>query len=423
MIQDTSGQDRHLAAPPRRVRQSWLVAGAALVAAGLLGASVARDWMSGSRSIDAGRVRIAEVERGTLVRDIAADGRLVAANSPTLYAIAAGTVDLQIVAGDVVEQGQPLAVIDSPELKSRLAQEEATLAGLEAAVGHAGLEIRQGRAEAQKLIDQAEIDRQSAARDLERIEKAFRAGAMSEIDMLKARDELTKAEIALAHARTDAALSTEGLGFDLDAKRLELDRQKALTAELGRQVDALTLRAPFDGQVGQVMVPQYANVAASAPVLSVVDLTEFELEIRVPESFARDLAVGMPATIGSGARTFAGTVRSVSPEVVGGEVVSRLRFTGDMPGGMRQNQRLSARIVLDEKPDALMVERGAFLASGGGSVAWVVRDGIAERRAIRTGISSLDAVEILDGLEPGERIVVSATDAFGDAERVRIAGL
>ena len=64
-----------------------------------------------------------------------------------------------------------------------------------------------------------------------------------------------------------------------------------------RQVAALTLRAPFDGQVGQVQVAQRANVAQNAPVLSVVDLSEFEVEIRVPESFARDLGIGMPAQI------------------------------------------------------------------------------------------------------------------------------
>ena len=69
-----------------------------------------------------------------------------------------------------------------------------------------------------------------------------------------------------------------------------------------RQVDALTLRAPFDGQVGQVQVAQRANVAQNAPVLSVVDLSEFEVEIRIPESFARDLGIGMPAQIRSSRR-------------------------------------------------------------------------------------------------------------------------
>jgi HlyD family secretion protein len=113
----------------------------------------------------------------------------------------------------------------------------------------------------------------------------------------------------------------------------------------------------------------------------------------------------------------------VSPEVVNGEVNARLRFAdGKQPPGLRQNQRLSARIVLDTRPDTLMVERGPFLEQDGGRFAYVVQDGSAVRRPIETGVSSLGAVEILSGLEPGERVVVSGSDQFDSAERVRISG-
>ena len=99
-------------------------------------------WSAGSRSYDASRIRIAEVKRGDLVRDISADGRVITANSPTLYAIAGGTVSLQVVAGDAVKKGQALAVIDSPELRSKLVQEESTLASMEAEASRAQLDAR-----------------------------------------------------------------------------------------------------------------------------------------------------------------------------------------------------------------------------------------------------------------------------------------
>ena len=109
--------------------------------------------------------------------------------------------------------------------------------------------------------------------------------------------------------------------------------------------------------------------------------------------------------------------------MVNGEVNGRLRFDGKQPPGLRQNQRLSARIVLDTRRDVLMVERGPFVEQGGGRTAYVVDgDGAAVRRAIRTGVSSLNAVEILDGLQPGDRVVVSGSDQFGDAERIRLTG-
>ncbi|WP_140909902.1 efflux RND transporter periplasmic adaptor subunit [Cognatiluteimonas lumbrici] len=420
-IRDTSGQDRPVAASSAagRQRRQWLAyaGGGALVL--LLAGWLLSGWAAGSRSVDASRLRIAEVRRGDLVRDISAEGRVIAANSPTLYAVAGGTVTLHVVAGDVVEKGDALAEIDSPELRSRLAQEEATLASLEAEASRAALDAQLARSAARRTLDQALIQRQAAARDLERNTRAYEGGAVAQVDVARAEDALKSAEIGLQHARQDSALQDRGAGLDVRNKKLLADRQRAVVAELQRQVDALTLRAPFDGQVGQVQVQQRANVAQNAPVLGVVDLTRFEVEIRVPESFARDLAIGMPAQLASGrGEPFAAEVSAVSPEVVNGEVTARLRFKDGQPPGLRQNQRMSARILLDTRRDVLMVDRGPFLEQGGGASAWVMDGDVAVKRPIRTGASSLGAVEIVEGLQEGDRVVVSGSDLFGDAERV-----
>jgi HlyD family secretion protein len=425
-IRDTSAQDRPLqsaadSASKAKRRRVLAIAAGAIGLVLVLGWLVS-GWAGGSRSFDGSRVRIATVTRGDLVRDINADGRVIAANSPTLYAIAGGTVALDVVAGDAVKKGQALAEIDSPELRSQLAQEQATLAGLEAEASRAALDAQITRSNARKAFDQASIDRQAAERDLERNQRAYEGGAVAQIDVARAQDALKKAELGLASARTDYSLLGEGAGLDLRNKKLLAERQRAVVAELQRQVDALTLRAPFDGQVGQVMIAQRQNVAANAPVLSVVDLSVFEVEIKVPESFARDLAIGMPAQVTGPTGTLDAQVSAVSPEVVDGEVAARLRFTSKQPPGLRQNQRLSARILLDTRKNVLMVERGPFLEQGGGNSAYVMDGSSAVKRAIRTGASSLDAVEILDGAKEGDRIVVSGADAFGDSQKVRISG-
>ncbi|MEH6415810.1 efflux RND transporter periplasmic adaptor subunit [Pseudomonas sp. CGJS7] len=424
-IRDTSAQDRPVASAQdgRRRRNRLLSISAGVAAVGLAG-WLLLGWSAAGRSVSSERLRIAEVKRGDLVRDIAADGRVIAANSPVLYAIAGGSVDLKVVAGDVVKKGQVLAEIDSPELRSKLAQEQATLASLEAEASRAELDGELARSTAQKLLDQAQIDRVAAQRDLERYQRAFDGGAVAKVDVAKAQDDLKKADIGLSHARDDIGRQGRSASLDARNKRLLADRQRAIAVEAQRQVDALTLRAPFDGQVGQVQVAQRANVAINDPVLSVVDLSVFEVEIKVPESFARDLAIGIPAQITSGTgEPFAAQISAVSPEVVAGEVVSRLRFKDKQPPGLRQNQRLSARIVLDTRRNALMVERGPFLEQSGGTSAYVVVDGVATRRPIRTGVSSLSNVEILEGLQPGERIVVSGSDQFKNEATVQLSGL
>lgn len=420
MIRDTSAQDQTLsshATPAPWKRWLW-PAVAALVVLVAIGFA-ARAWLGASRSYDSARVRIAEVTRGDMVRDIAADGRVIAANNPVLYAISAGNVNLKVVAGDVVKQGQELAVIDSPELRSKLAQEQATLAGLQAEASRATLDATLARATAQKDTDQAVIERQAAVRDLERYKRGFDGGAVPQVDVAKAEDTVKKSDIQLEHARKDAMLKAQGADLDARNKRLLADRQRAVVTEVERQVDALTLRAPFDGQVGQVQATQHTNVVANAPILGVVDLSRFEIEIKVPESFARELTIGMPAQLTGGSGQFAGEISAVSPEVVAGEVNARIRFADKQPQGLRQSQRMQARVLLDTRRNALKIERGPFVEQGNG-YAYVMDGSHAVRRPVKLGVSSLGEVEILSGLQPGDRVVVSGSDLFGDAERVSV---
>ena len=421
MIRDTSGQDRLLRKPEvaRRLRRWWPHA---LVVIGVVAGIgyVAKGWLGATQSFDRSGLRIATVTRGTLVRDVVADGRVVAANSPTLYAIAAGTVDFRVRAGDKVTREQTLASISSPELQSRLTQEQATLAGLEAAVGRGGLDVEHGRANAQKLIAQSEIDRQTAAREAQINQQMYSRGVIPELEWRRSEDQLKKAEVAVGHARIEAGLLAKELAFDLGTKQQNADRQRAVVAELARQVAALEIKSPVDGQVGQWLVAQRATVAANAPIVSVVDLGAFELEIKVPDSFARDLAIGMASEIRAGTVSYPGRVRSVSPEVVDGNVATRLEFGDKRPEGLRQNQRLQARILIEEKPNVLKVERGAFYDAGGGNSAYVMEGDMAVRSTIHTGAVSLDAVEITGGAQVGDKIVVAGADRFGTAPRVRI---
>ena len=421
-IRDTSAQDvAKSSAEVTRQRKRLYVA---LVVIGLVVVAlvwwIGRNWLSGTQSVSADRLRISEVSRGDLVRDIAADGRVIAANSPTLYAISAGTVNLRVVAGDTVKVGDLLAEVDSPELRSRLAQEAATLASLEGEARRSALDARLARSNARKLLDQARVEQLSANRELQRNQRGFDGGAVPQVDLARAQDAVKKATIGLAHAQEDAGLQGAAAGLDATNKVALAERQRAVVNELHRQIEALSIRAPFDGQVGQVFVSPRQNVAVNAPILSVVDLSRLEVEIKVPESFARDLAIGMPAQLTSNNRTVQANVAAVSPEVVSGEVSARIRFAqGQQPPELRQNQRMSARILLDTRRNVLMAERGPSLDAGT-SHAWVVHGDIAGRQPVQTGAASLNAIEIRSGLKAGDRVIVSGAEDFKPDQRLRI---
>ena len=421
-IRDTSATDRII---EKRVNKKKLAiyAGVGVVVLLLLAWLVpgAIRLMGAGSSVSASRLQVATVERGDFVRDIAADGRVVAAVSPTLYANAGGAVVLKVHAGDKVQKGQVLAVIASPELTNKLAQEQNNEDAMQVAYQQAKIDANQQRSKLRETFENAKIDAQSAERDLARYQVAFNKGAVSKLDVDRHQDSLEKARIQLRHARDNLGMDDSSLALEVQAKKLAYERQKLLVADLVRQVDDLNVRSPVDGQVGQLFIAQTATVPKDAKLLTVVDLSALEVQVNVPESFARDLASGMPAVISGNGRDWKGAVSAISPEVVNGEVVARVRFEGDKPQQLRQNQRLSVRILLDKRDNVLTVARGSFVDESGGRYAYVVRDGIAYKTPVTLGPSSIDKVEILQGLKAGDKVVISGTSDFNGAAKVAIS--
>ncbi|WP_339826922.1 efflux RND transporter periplasmic adaptor subunit [uncultured Arenimonas sp.] len=420
MIRDTSAQDRSLSqAQAPRSRKPLYLAGAAVMAVVFVGWLLS-GWLGSAGAVSAERLRFAEVSRGLLVRDAAVNGRVVAAVSPTLYAPAGGTVTLKTNAGDSVKRGDVMAVVDSPELQNELQREKATLAQLEAEVARQRILARKSSLLAQREADDAEVTRLAALRDLQRAERGFELGAIAKVDFLRAQDAMASADIRSKHAGTAAQLEAQDVALGLKTQEQLLERQRLLAANLERRVDELNVRSPVDGVIGTLNVADRAVVAPNAPLMTVVDLSRLEVELEMPESYAKDLGLGMTAEVRVGATNATGKVSAISPEVVGNQVLARVRFDGEQPPGLRQNQRLSARVLFEEKPDVVKVARGPFVEQHGGRHAYVVEDGIAVRRPIVLGATSVGEVEILEGLQPGERIVISGTDNFEDAERVAI---
>jgi HlyD family secretion protein len=420
MIRDTSEQDT-LIAPPRgrlaRRRATWLAAALALAA---VCAALLAGWRGSEASVSAARLRIAPVTRGTLVRDTAVNGRVVAAVSPTLYAKAAATVNLRVAAGDTVKQGQVLATLESPDLSDALKREISTVEQLKAEVARQQILARKQKLLAQKEADTAEIERLSAQRTMERYDSVGQVGIIEKIRYQSAKDALQSAAIRARHASQAAVLEGEDVQLALKTKLGELERAYLALAEARRRVDELEVRAPVDGFVGTLNVQHRMVVAQNAPLMTLVDLSRLEVEIEVPETYVADLGLGMRAEIALPGGTAGGKLSALSPEVVKNMVLARVRFDGVQPTGLRQSQRVTARLLIEEKPNVLLLPRGPFVEQDGGRVAWVMRDGVAVRTPVTIGATSLAAVEILSGLRQGEQVVIAGTDAFGTATRVAV---
>lgn len=395
-------------------RQRWFYAsiagGIALV---LIAGWIIRAWANSSHIISADRLHIVTVTSGPFVRDVAAQGTVIAAVNPTLFSVAPGTVSYSVRAGDTVTKGQALATLDSPELNNEYQRERATLDGLNAALARQEIEIRRQLLTSKQQADLAQVSITAAERELKRAQWAWDQRAMSERDYKRSIDDVSTAKLNFEHARDNAGLDRDSVVLDMRTRRLERDRQALVVDNLKREVDELTVRSPVNGMVANLGQAEKARIAVAAPVVTVVDLSALELEFEVAETYARDIKSGMSAEITLNGRTEPGMVTSISPEVRQNQVTGRVRFSKGQPEGLRQNERASLRIVLDQREHVLKFERGSMIDESTRYV-YVMRGDHAVRMPVQLGAASVSEVEILHGLQAGDRVIVSDTRDFND---------
>ncbi len=424
MIREPLSQDAKLApnavAKFKRVRQIRFSV-FALIGVVLIGGAIVlfNAWRASSQSVNASRIRTAVVARGTLVRDASVNGKVVAAVSPTLFSTAVSTVNLKANAGDTVKKGDVLAELESPDLTDALKREQANTEQLEAEVARQQIQSKKQKLTARRDADQAEIERVSAKRAFERVQ-AVGVGIVSKVDFLKAEDALKSAEIRAKHAEAATELEGQNVELELKTKLSQLQNQRLVYGNAKRRVDELKLRAPMDGFIGTLSVANRSVVPANTPIMTLVDLSQLEIELEIPETYVGDLGIGMRVEIEIVGVKHMGTLSAISPEVVKSQVLARVRFKDVQPAGLRQNQRISARILIEEKPNVVLVQRGSFVEQGGGKLAYVMEGNIAVRRTVKLGATSIAAVEILEGLREGDAVVVSGSEVFENAERVLV---
>ena len=419
-MRGTESQDRVVAAPRNRgayLRRYGVAAG---IAAALLLLVVwsARAWLSSEKVIPRDRLRTAVVERGPFVRDVAATGIVVAAISPTLFAEAPGTIIYKVRAGDSVRAGDVLGTVESAALTNQYEQERATLASIEASLNRQAIEVRRTILKSSQDTDLAKVQITAAEREFKRAKDAWAIHAIPERDFERARDDVETAKLNYTHATETGGLEKDSLQLELRSQRAQRDAQALKVGRLRERVDALTLKSPVAGMVATLSQAERAQVAENAPLVTVVDLTALEIEFQVSESYANEIRSGMNAEIALDGRQFTGAVAGISPDVRNAQVTGRVRFAAQ-PKGLRQNQRASVRIVLDERNDVLKVARSPFSDSDS-KFAYVVQDDAAVRTPVEFGAAAIGEIEIRSGLKVGDTVVLSDMRDYKDAPSVLI---
>lgn len=414
MIKDTSAQDVQVKAPISYKKYAIITAIVFIVLSTI--AYIFFTSHSAKSSISRSKVQIAKVHVKALIRDIAASGKIVAANAPQIYSPERGFIDLKVKAGDTVKQGDTLALLQSPELTNELKQQESVLKRLEGEQQRQHLQARRQTLTLNKTLDMAQVELNAAERENRRAQLSIQKHLISQIDLEKAVDDLSRARLTYKHAQQEVLLAKDTLAFELQAAKSDVTRQQLIVDDLIRKVRNLSIKATVTGIVGNLLVQQKAAVTQSQPLMTLVDLSNFEAELQVPESYANELGLGMEVELKLGNETVMGNLSAISPEVNNREVTARVRFKG-VTNNIRQNQRLTARILLDNREGVMQVKRGAFMQQGG-IIAYKVDGNIAKRIPITIGATSINAVELLSGLKENDEIIISSYSDFKQANTI-----
>lgn len=420
MINEPSGQDQVIQSSAKKSKHKVAIAGLACALLGWFSMPTLSQWAGGVPSFEEKSMMSSKVFKGTLVRDIAVSGKLVAANAPTLYSTESGQVTLTAKPGDKVAKNDVVATLASPELKATIAQEQSKLARLKIEASRGELIDSEAQLDLERSLDTAQVRLNASTRELERAQVSFEKQVISQLDYVTTKDAKLEAELFYQHAKKRVELAKKRLSFENQTRQFSVKSQQLVVNELERRKSELAIRAPVAGIVGNWLVQQKERVAVSQAIMTIVDLSQYEAELNVPEFYADDLGLGLQVSLKIAGNTLTGQVSSISPEVKGSQVMVRVRVDANNDIKLRQNQRLNARIEFEKKDNVLMVKRGDFLKSTAGKAAFVISSNTATMQPISIGSQSVEFVEITSGLSAGDDIIISDYTDFEANQQIRI---
>lgn len=414
----------------RRVRSAWLSPRRALLAAVavlgtlVLAAFAVRQATTRTFSLPLERVAIAEVQPGSFHDYVPITGNVQPRETVYLDAIDGGqVVEVFVEEGAMVSEAQPLIRLTNTNLQLQVINSEAQLSEQLNRLTSTKLLFEQTKlTHARELIDTGFQIAQLQQR-LARIVPLEGTGAIKRADIEDAKLELARLERLreeLAHAtQVDERLQLEQIE--------QLDQTvKGLNANLDlarRNLDNLVIKAPFDGQLTSLDAHLGASKLPGQRLGQVDRIDGFKVVALVDEHYLARVNVGQDALTEIEGAEHALRLTKVYPEVRERQFKVDLAFTSAPPESVRRGQSLQVRLKIGASREGLIVANGAFYEDTGGQWAFVVdSDGHAQRRTIKTGRRNPDQIEILSGLDSGERIITSSYETLKQYDRIQLRG-
>jgi HlyD family secretion protein len=392
----------------------WLGAGVVVLVVYLLLQSDSK-----TMRVDANTLTISNVADGKFDDYIRVSGQVQPQTTIQLSPLEGGVVERIVTEeGTRVKVGDPIMILSNENLDMQILNSEAELAEKENMLRNTVISMEQ-----QKLtLRQNEIE---LGIDVKRNKRHYEQQKALYEDKLIAREEYTKAEEDYFLAVEKYELVRERQKQDsayrsIEIKRLEesLENMQKNMKIIRRRKENLVIKAPIDGELGLLDAVLGQSISSGVKIGQINSIGTYKIEAQIDEHYIDRVTLGLSATFDRQGEVFNATVRKVYPEVRSGKFQADFRIDGTQPANIRSGQTYYLNLQLGQSENAVIIPRGSFYQSTGGKWIFVVspKGDKAVKREIRIGRQNPKYYEVLDGLEPGEKVITSSYESYGDCE-------
>lgn len=320
--------------------------------------------------------------------------------------------------GSKVKKGDVILILSNENLDMQILNSEADLAEKENILRNTLIQMEQQKLSVEQEKLQLQMDVRRNKRNYEAQKALYDEGLIAKEEYLKAEEdyELSSSRLKLVEnrAKQDSLYRTT----QIDQMQESLTNMRQNMMMIRKRKDNLTIKAPIDGELGLLDVVLGQSVAAGSKIGQINNLDSYKIEAQIDEHYIDRVSAGLDATFERQSERYQAQIRKVYPEVRDGKFKADFKFVGQQPENIRSGQTYYLNLQLGQPVEAILIPRGAFYQKTGGKWIYVMSsDGTkAVRRDIRIGRQNPQYYEVIEGLEPGEKVITSSYDNFGDSD-------
>jgi HlyD family secretion protein len=374
-------------------------------------------------SVERSSVLVDQVKRGELLREVRGPGTLVPKEIRWIAAETAARVEhIVIKPGAVVKPDTIILELSNPEVDDQLLAAKTAVTAAESDLAAKRTDLNSKLLDEESQYAQAKSDYETARMQAEAEKPVAEKGVIPAVQYKKSLVVLAQSKNRMELEEQRVAEFRRNIESQLAAEKARLDQLVATRELRQRQAEALHVRAGIDGILQLVPVEEGQQVAAGANLARVARPGELMAELRIAETQAKDIALGQPVKVDTRNGIIDGKVLRVDPAVQNGTVQVDVDLEGKLPPGARPDLSVDGTIEIERLPDVLYVGRPAFGQSDSEVRLFKLDAGgdVATRVPVELGKSSVNLIEIVKGLNVGDRVILSDTSAFDQHDRVRL---